>query len=280
MQDEKRYRHVRRRTYEILETAEPEDRVSRAVDAFILGLILLNVLAIVVETLEVFHARYELWFTGFELFSVGFFTVEYLLRIWSCTINPAYTGASGRARFARTPLAIIDLLAFLPFYLSLGAVDLRFLRLLRIFRIFRLAKLYRYLTALRTFHRVLLAKKEELLVTLLILFVLLVFSSTLVYYAEHEAQPEAFSSIPAAMWWGIATLTTVGYGDIYPVTPMGRTIASFITVLGIGMFALPTGILGSGFIEEIQARKEKKKSCPHCGKDLEESPFDPDSRET
>jgi voltage-gated potassium channel len=265
------YRRLKIRTYEILEKAEPDDTVSRAVDGLIIALILLNLTAIILETVGELHLRYGDWFEAFELFSVALFTVEYLFRLWSCTAAPDYTGPiAGRWRFARTPMAIIDLLAFLPFYLTLGGLDLRFLRILRIFRIFRVAKLFRYLEALQTLGRVLRAKKEELVVVLLILVVLLLFSSTLIYYAEHEAQPELFSSIPAAMWWGIATLTTVGYGDIYPVTPLGRLLAAFITVLGIGMFALPTGIVGSGFVEEIQKRKGGKRTCPHCGKDSEE----------
>ena len=260
---------IKVRTYEILERSEPRDAASRLVDGLILSLILLNVAAIILETVDPLHDRYALWFDSFEILSVVAFTVEYLLRLWSCTVHPKYASPlSGRWRFARSPMAVIDLLAFLPFYLTLGGMDLRFLRLLRIFRIFRVAKLFRYLEALQTFGRVIRAKREELVVTLMILLILLVFSSTLVYYAEHEMQPEVFSSIPAAMWWGIATLTTVGYGDVYPVTPLGRLLAAFITVLGIGMFALPTGIIGSGFVEELQKKREQKRACPHCGKDL------------
>jgi voltage-gated potassium channel len=112
-------------------------------------------------------------------------------------------------------------------------------------------------------------KREELLVTLFVLLLLLLFASSLIYFAEHDAQPDIFSSIPAAMWWAVATLTTVGYGDVYPVTTVGKLVASVIAVLGIGMFALPTGILGAGFVEELQSRKRRPRTCPHCGKSLE-----------
>ena len=144
------------------------------------------------------------------------------------------------------------------------------IRMVRLFRLFRLAKLARYSTALRTFGRVFAAKKEELVTTLLFLSLLLLAASCLIYFAEYDDQPEAFSSIPAAMWWGIATLTTVGYGDIYPVTIAGKIIGSVIAVLGIGMFALPTGILGAAFLEEIEEQKTTPKPCPHCGKIIDE----------
>jgi len=201
------------------------------------------------------------------------FSAEYLLRLWSCTVNPAHAAPlRGRFRFALTPLLLIDLLAILPFYFSLLApllaLDLRFLRAVRLFRLFRLAKLARYSLALRTFGRVLSSKKEELLSTLFILFLLLFLASSLMYFAENKAQPEKFSSIPTALWWGVATLTTVGYGDVVPVTALGRFLASMIAILGIGMFALPTGILGAAFVEEMQTRSSPPKLCPHCGKQL------------
>jgi len=175
----------------------------------------------------------------------------------------------GRFRFALSAMPMIDLLAVLPFYLPFLGLDLRFMRAVRLFRLFRVAKLARYSEALRTFCRVLGAKKEELGVTLFTLFLLLLLASCLAYYAERDAQPEAFSSIPAAMWWGVCTLTTVGYGDVCPVTALGKGIAAVIAVLGIGMFALPAGILGSGFVEEIQKRKKCLQRCPHCGWEIE-----------
>jgi len=257
--------------HEILEVTAPGDRASRAFDLFILSLIALNVAALILETVQPIYEKAPKLFKWFETVSVGIFSVEYVLRVWSCTAAPRFASpVRGRLRFAVTPLALIDLFAVLPFYLPFVGVDLRFIRAVRLVRLFRVMKVARYSQAIRTLGRVVSAKKEELLVTLFILCLLLLFASSLLYFAERQAQPEHFTSIPAAMWWGITTLTTVGYGDIYPVTPLGKVIASVIAILGIGMFALPTGILGAGFVEEIQARKRKPKVCPHCGKEIVE----------
>ena len=136
----------------------------------------------------------------------------------------------------------------------------------------RAARLSRYFTGLRTLGGVLQAKRYELFTVMLVLMVLLILASSLMFFAEHDVQPEAFSSIPAAMWWTIVTLTTVGYGDVYPVTSMGRLLAGFIAILGIGFFALPAGILGSGFLEEVQRRQEGPRVCPHCGLEIVDEP--------
>ena len=261
----------KRRVYQILEVAAPGDRLSRVFDFFIIALIGLNVLAIMLETVESVHRLSPISFKVFEWVSVLIFSVEYVLRIWSCTTNPEYAAPiRGRLRFASRLLPMIDLLAVLPFYLPFVGVDLRFFRAVRLFRLFRVAKLGRYSQALQLFGRVLAAKKAELGVTLFTLFLLLLLASCLMYYAEREAQPEAVSSIPAAMWWGVATLTTVGYGDVCPVTVAGKMVAAVIAVLGIGMFALPTGILGAGFVEELQKRRRPRRTCPHCGRHLDE----------
>jgi len=207
------------------------------------------------------------------VFSIAIFTIEYLLRLWTCTINNRFRDPlMGRIRFALTPLALVDLMAILPFYLPmLIPFDLRFIRAVRLFRLFRLFKIGRYSRSLRTIGNVLKSKKEDLFITVFTVFILLVVASSLMYFVENEAQPEAFSSIPTAMWWGVITLTTVGYGDIYPVTMAGKILGSIISILGIGIFALPTGILASGFAEEIQKRRAKRITCPYCGKDIGES---------
>jgi len=202
--------------------------------------------------------------------------VEYLLRVWACVEDRRYQGAlRGRLRFLFTAQALIDLLAILPFYLTFLTLDLRFMRALRLFRIVRVAKVGRYMSAFSLFGRVLRSRKEELILSTGVMLILLLLSSCLMYYAENEAQPEQFPNIPSAMWWAVATLTTVGYGDVYPVTALGRLLGAFTAILGIGLFALPTGILGSGFVEEIQARRTPP-VCPHCGKPLYEDPADPE----
>lgn len=263
---------MKTRIYRILEATEKGDISSRIFDIFIITLISLNILAVVLETVQSLRAIWGWFFTVFELVSVIVFSVEYILRLWSCTSDQRYSGRiMGRIIFAFTPLAIIDLVAVLPFYLPmLIAVDLRFVRALRLFRIFRLFKFGRYSQSLRSIAGMLRAKKEELFITGFTIFIMLLVASSVMYYAEHEVQPEAFSSIPAAMWWGVASLTTVGYGDIYPVTAIGKLFAGVIAVLGIGLFALPAGIIASGFIEEFQKMRGKCSICPHCGRSFQE----------
>ncbi len=238
----------------------------------IITLILFNVAAVILESVATVHAAYGVALRWFEIVSVAVFTAEYLLRMWSVTAEPRYAHPiSGRLRFAFKPLPLIDLLAILPYYLMLVGIDLRVIRALRIMRLLRIAKLGRYYAALRVIHRVINRQKEELILTMSVLMILLVISSALMFHAENTAQPENFPDIPTTMWWSIVTLTTVGYGDVYPITAIGRLLAAIIAVFGIGMVALPAGIIGSGFVEEIQ-RKELNKGnhCPHCGKPVRE----------
>lgn len=260
----------RKRTYLFLNATKSASRINKAFNTFIVTLILLNILAMVLESVQQIHAAAPRWFLLFEDFSVAVFSVEYALRVWSCVEDPQYARpVLGRIRFALTPLALVDLSAVLPFYLSLRA-DLRVMRIfrmVRVMRVMRVAKLGRYSESLQMLLRVVQSRWEQLLSSVLILLILAVVSATLMFYAEHEAQPKTFSSIPAAMWWAVATLTTIGYGDVYPITVTGKLMASVIAVLGIGMFALPTGILGSGFVEELDQHKKARK-CPHCGKEL------------
>jgi len=265
------YAEFKRRTLTVLEEARSGDPLSRSVDLFLITLIVLNVLAVILETVEPLATHWAAFFHLFEKVSVAVFTVEYVLRVWSSTAGERYAHpVFGRVRFALTFFAVIDLLAILPFYLPMVVtLDLRFLRAVRLFRIFRLFKAGRYSRSLKTMGRVFARTRTELSITLFLTLILLVLASGLVYLAEHDAQPETFSSIPAAMWWGAVTLTTVGYGDIYPVTLLGRLLGTVIAILGIGLFALPTAILGSAFMEELTHRKEPSAEvCPHCGKPL------------
>lgn len=233
-----------------------------------------NVIAVILETVEDLSSHYALFFKSFEVFSVFIFTIEYLFRLWACTADDRFKGAmTGRARFAVTPLALVDLMAILPFYLPLLIpLDLRFIRALRLFRLLRILKMGRYSRSAKTLGNVLKEKKEELIMTVVGVLILLVIASSLMYFVENAAQPRAFSSIPAAMWWGVSTLTTVGYGDIYPITPIGKFFGAIIAIFGIGMFAIPAGILASGYAEEIQKAHVKQKICPHCGKDVNKPP--------
>lgn len=262
---------TKQRVYEIVEVAKGDDRVSRGFDIFMMLLVCLNIAAVMLETMKSVELHYALWLRQFDFVASIIFTVEYALRLWSCTAEPRYAHPiQGRARYALTPLALIDLLAILPFFLPLLIpVDLRVIRAFRLFRLLRVLKLGRYSESMRVLGNVVRSKKEELFVCIFTGMILLIVASSLMYFVESEAQPDAFSSIPGAMWWGVATLTTVGYGDIYPVTPWGRLIGASVSILGIGMFALPAGILASGFAEEISRNKSKRGLvCPHCGMEI------------
>lgn len=260
--------NIRKRTWEIVEAANVGDSASRIFDIAILALIFLNVIAVIIGSVQSVQERWGAFLNVFEIVSVLVFTVEYVARLWSCTANPQFTGhIRGRMRLALRAMSIIDLLAILPFYLPFVGIDLRSLRVLRLLRILRIAKIGRYYSSLNLIKQVFRSKKEELVLTSALLGLLLVVSSSLLYYCENAVQPDAFSSIPATMWWSVATLTTVGYGDMYPITIMGKLCASVIAILGIGMFALPTGILGAGFVEAIQKKKEQE-ICQHCGKKI------------
>ena len=264
---------IKRWIFEALEVSDEKGNLSWYVDFFLMMLIGLNVFAFILETVDSIFALAPNFFIYFEYFSVVVFTIEYILRIWTANLHEKYANPlSGRVKFAFTPLALIDLLAILPFYLPLLGVDLRFLRILRMFRLFRLLKFARYVAALEILGNVIKRQKEALIMSLVLLFFLLLFTSSMMYFVEHEAQPDSFSSIPSTMWWGIATITTVGYGDVYPITDLGKTLAGIIVIIGIGMIALPTGILVSGFMEHIEDEKASSKPfrfCPHCGESLD-----------
>lgn len=256
---------MKHQAHELLEVGG-NTATERVVDWTIMLLIVLNVLAVVVGTVDWVYERYATLLRRFEVVSVVVFTVEYLGRVWSSTADSNYDHPLwGRLRYASRPMLVIDLLAIAPFYMGAFLLDLRFLRVLRLFRFFRLLKLARYSEAMRSFSHVLRDKREDLVITFSSTLLLLVFSSSVMYYAEHQAQPEAFSSIPAALWWGVVTLTTVGYGDVYPVTPLGKLLGAVIALLGVGLVALPASILASGFIEEASA---DDRECPHCGEPI------------
>ena len=265
-------RKIQKRVFNILEATPEGGLPGRIFEVFIVTLIFLNVTAVIIETVEPIFKKNPTFFDDFDKLSVLIFTVEYILRLWSCTSNSKFQKpVRGRIRFALTPLAIIDLTSILPFYLPMIIpLDLRFIRALRLFRIFRILKIGRYFESLRIIGRVFRKKKEELAITVFMVLILLIIVSCIMYYVENQAQPKAFSSIPMAMWWGVATLTTVVYGDVYPITTLGKFLGAIVALLGIGIFALPTGILGSGFVEELQNRKNNRKVCPHCGKEIDD----------
>jgi len=261
---------VRLRVHLLLESPKPTDRWGRAVQIFLLGLIASNVAAVMVDSVAGLAGAWAQPLHVFEVISVVVFTVEYLLRAWIAPERqPFARPIVGRLRYLFTPMAILDLVAILPFFLPMVfAFDLRFLRALRMLRMLRFSKIGRYSKSVEIMRNVLADRKNELLAAGSLLVMVIVMASGLMYTVEHEAQPHAFSSIPATMWWAMATLSTMGI-DVRPVTPLGKVLASLIAVSGILLFALPAGILGSGFVEKyMEARKNR--TCPHCGKSLDD----------
>ncbi len=260
----------KRKLYILLDPTEGDTRLDYILNLAVVSLIIVNTLAVILETVQEIYLPNQKIFRDLEVFSVYFFLIEFLLRLWTITENKMYKDPiRGRIRFIFSVGSLIDIFTILPFFLPLLLkVDLRFLRMLRLVRFLRFFKLERYLNATAILKRVFKAKKEELTLSLIILIFLVIFASSLMYFFENSAQPDKFSSIPGTMWWSVATLTTVGYGDVYPITGMGKLLTAVISVLGIGMFALPTGILASGFAEEFNRRKKVKPTCPHCGKEI------------
>lgn len=264
---------MKRRIHEVLEVGHNEDWPSRVVDAFLLVLIIGNVAALVVGTDRRIHDAAPGFFLWFEVVSFCIFTVEYGLRLWACTAEPGYEHpVKGRLRYMLKPLMLGDVVAVSSFFIILAAppdsdMNLGVLRALRL--VSRVALLARYSPGLQALTLAVSSRRNELLAVVSVVGVLLVLASSLMYYVEQAAQPEEFSSIPAAMWWSIITVTTVGYGDVAPVTPLGRLLAGIIALLGIGIFALPAGILGSGFMEQVARRRQAiVHTCPNCGHDF------------
>lgn len=248
-------RTLRRNLYEVLEDEDATHPARRWVNRTLAALIVLSALAVILDTAPSIRAGWDQALLAVEYGCIGLFTLEYATRVWIAVEDragryehPLY----GRLRYMATPMAIIDLLAILPSYLTL-ILPGDFL-LLRTLRILRILKITRYSPALATFEVVLVNERRSLAAAGTILAVALVLAAGALHHVEGKVQPEAFGSIPAAMWWAISTLTTVGYGDVVPITPMGRILAGMVAVLGIGMFALPTAILGAGFAYEINKR--------------------------
>ena len=269
---------IRRRLYEVLERARDDDRLSAVVDIAIISVIGVNVVAIVIETLPWVTPPLARVLYLLEVVSVVLFTVEYVLRLWTARYRrPGQGGLAGALRFAVSPAGLIDLLAIVPFYLPLIGVDLRFVRVLRIARFLRLLKLGRYLRSVSLFGKVVRERRDELLITVMMTALVLLVASILMYYIEGEAQSDKFPNILSSLWWAVVTLTTIGYGDVVPVTGWGRLLSGLVAVMGIGLVAVPTGIVSSGFIEELAKRRRNDGDgeaeaaggfCPHCGAPL------------
>ena len=241
--------------YQILEAGHSYDWQSRVFEASMAVLIVLNVVAFTLETVPEIQVRYGHALSLFNFVSIGIFTLEYAARLWVCTEHKPLQGLSptmARLKFARNPLMVIDLIAILPFYLSfIAPIDLR---LVRIFRLLRFFKLARFSPAFNTMVRAVARERQALFGVLIVLVGMIISAASLLYLAEGHLPDSPFATVPEAMWWAIATLTTVGYGDVTPVTPLGKILAGLVMISGLGFFALPIGIIASGFMEEFRRR--------------------------
>lgn len=244
----------RRRAHDFVELGSFAGPVARAFELVMITLIVVNVIAVALETVPSLAAAYDAVFHAVELVSIGLFSVEYLLRLWVAperSVADATHPWRARLRYIFSPLALIDLLAVLPFYF-LGFGELRILRL---FRLVRLLKLVRYSPALSSLARVLFEERRALLAALVIMVGVLFAAATMLYLIEGGLEGSPFATIPGALWWALATLTTVGYGDVVPATPLGKVAGGFVMLFGLAFYALPIGIMASGFTDELRRRQ-------------------------
>jgi len=259
---------LRIQTANVFNDYKPATKSGKLINAALFILIFANVVMIILESVPAIELKYHNFFKSFELISVIIFSVEYLARLWSCVDlkkhHHGHSESAGkdyaishfriRLHYIKSPLAIIDLLAILPFFLSMFFVlDLRFLRILRLLRIF---KLTRYSAAMKTLLTVLKDEMPVLFAAYFIMFTIIILASSGIYLLEHDVQPEEFGNIPASMWWAVVSLTTVGYGDVIPITIGGKIFGGIITLIGISMVALPTGIIASGFGNAFRRKRQ------------------------
>ena len=246
----------RQAVYAVLEEGQIENAASRIVEGLLVTLIIANVAAVALETVRSIAVPYARFLTAFEYFSIAAYTIEYTMRVWSSMEDPRIAArgpVKGRLAFALRPLMIVDFLAFAPSYLFLVlAIDLR---VLRIFRLLRLVKLARYSQALPALLAVVYAQRSALFASFVLTLCVMCFSADLMHIAEGGVQPNVFGNMPEAMYWAITTLTTVGYGDKVPITPVGKLIAGVTEVTGLLLFALPIGILANGFVSDLYRRQ-------------------------
>lgn len=234
----------------------------------IIFLIILSLVEIILESFEEFQLKHKVWLNIIEDTTVIVFTIEYLLRLYTADMSyKKLTPFKARLKFIFSGEGIVDLLAILPFYLPLLGFDFRFLRTLRLVRLLRIFKINRYTNSLSILKSVFKDKLPDIGVAFFLLIIFLLITSVLMYYVEKDAQPENFPNIVASFWWSIITLTTIGYGDVVPITTVGKIITGFISVISIGIIAIPTGIISSGFISKLEEKK-RKNYCPHCGEKL------------
>lgn len=282
-------KYSKQRVHTIIQVGNLHDGPSRAYDFTLIGFIVLNILIAILETFSQMESFFPT-LKVLETISVVFFTVDYFLRIWTAEeLYPYLSPAKARIKYMCSLLGIVDLLSCIPFFIPMGSGALRMFRIIRILRVFRV---HHYTDPMRVIAEVLVKKKGQLISSCFIVLILMLVSSLLMYNLEHTAQPDVFSNAFSGFWWATNTLLTVGYGDIVPVTLAGKICGTVLTFLGVGMVAIPTGILSAGFVEqvnELKRKEELEKSkhiitnaesnaiqsngpsyhyCPYCGMEL------------
>lgn len=242
----------RKRLFEIIEIGLPGDVASQVYDVFNILSIVINLVVSVMYTFDDLHAKFGPWLVTIEAVTVAFFAADFAMRLWTAKfLRPSLTEPRAVLRYIFSFSGMVDLLSFLPYYLPVffpsGAVAFRMFRVARVFRLFRVNAYY---DSLGVITQVISSKRQQLFSSVFILLVLMLASSLCMYSLEHDAQPEVFSNAFSGIWWSVSTLLTIGYGDIYPVTTMGKIFSIFITFLGVGMVAIPTGIISAGFVDQ------------------------------
>ncbi len=252
---------IKRRIVSLLGPGNKHDKFSGYFDVFIEILVLANVIAVIVESFEDIYLKYRFELDLFEIVTVSIFSIEFILRIWVADIQyPAKTKKESYKKFALAPNSWIDLLAIMPFFVPFMInIDLRHLRVLRLIRLMRVFKLTKYSHAMILIGKIVSEKKQELLATFLLMFSVLILASSIMFYLEREAQPNVFPNILYGFWWGVITLTTIGYGDIVPITAFGKILGGFVALMGVMIVAIPTGIISSSFIQKMEESKLSKR---------------------
>ena len=249
---------LRAKLYQVLESDTQKSLLAKGITYFLIALIVTNVIAAIFESEPDYHQRFEQQFFIFEFISLSIFCIEYLLRIWCCVEAPKYSNTSplkARLQYAVTPIALIDLIAILPFIIAIFlSVDLRALRLLRVLR---LLKLTHYFKGFNIFITVVSKELKSITAAMMVILFLIIIAASLMHTVEGKVQPDVFGSILHSFWWAVVTMTTVGYGDVVPITPLGKLISTFIMLIGVGLVALPAGMLAARFGEELRERKKK-----------------------
>lgn len=270
-------RRLRSQLFAILHAPDPGNRVARWANYFLAALIIANAVSITLESVPGLNRTLATTLWWFEAVSTGLFVIEYAGRVWACVeqhrlSNPVW----GRLRYARQPLALLDLVAILTYWTPW---DLRFLRVVRLVRLLKILHLYEFEAALDQLTVSLTKRKELLLVSVALMALFVYLSASLLYQIEHERQPEVFSSIPATFWWASVTFNTIGYGDMVPLTRLGRLFASLVSVFGVGVFALPTAIVIAAIIESSATGTAYVcESCGHHGTTSHAPPAAPTRR--